>query len=231
MSQQQHPSLLFNIKTTHSATVTSGDATSDTALAGTYMCADSRPVDFDRSSLSLAEIPSGLLATFDKAPLVGPQAFSQLVRCRQQRMAMGEPTYGLMASEVRGRSEFSDDEKKMLEEFRFLQNLGYEWLCLRSPRSGVRHNFWGRRGEQWLDLLSGMDSEENVNLVVGGNGRVPGAAKANSLVIIGFLWGTPTEAGKSGIVTKYKQKKAAKAAMVTPAQVLPPLISVLIFCI
>ena len=64
-----------------------------------------------------------------------------------------------------------------------------------------------------------MDDPANVNLHVGANGRVPGKAPPNRLSIVGFLSGTATKAGKKGIVTEYKKKKVAKAALQDPAKV------------
>ena len=91
----------------------------------------------------------------------------------------------------------------------------YEWICVRSPRVATTDNFWGRRCEQWVNLLPEMDDPANVNLHVGANGRVPGKAPP----IVGFLSGTPTKAEKKGIVTEYQKKKAAKAALQDPAKV------------
>ena len=135
--------------------------------------------------LSLDEILEGLLKTFSKPPITGPFAFSRMVGKRKQHHRKGEPTYGMMASEQRGWSEFSDNQGKVVDEFRMEENLDYEWTCVQSPRVGVTDNFWGRRCEfeQWTGVLPtlGMDDPHNVNLHVGANGRVPGKAAPNRL--------------------------------------------------
>ena len=136
--------------------VTSGSAASDAALVAKYLAKDTVPGDFDASTLSLDEIPQDLLKTFSKPPLTGPFAFSRLVGKRKQHHRQGEVTYGMMASELRGWSEYSDNQGKMLKEFRMQETLDYEWICVRSPGVGVTDNFWGRRCEQWINVLPDM---------------------------------------------------------------------------
>ena len=99
-------------------TVTSGSAASDAALVVKYLAKDTVPGDFDASTLPLSEIPEGLLKTFSKPPLTGPFAFSRLVRKRKQHHRNQVATYGMMASELRGWSEFSDNQGKLVKEFR-----------------------------------------------------------------------------------------------------------------
>jgi hypothetical protein len=184
-----------------------------------YLAKDTVPGDFDASALPLAEILPELIASFSKPPITGPFAFSRMVEKRKQHHRQGVMTYGMMASEARGWREYAGNQVKMLEEFRFAKNLDYEWVCFRSPRVATIDNFWGRRCEQWVNLLPDMDDPQNVNLHVGANGRVPGKAPPNRLAIVGFLSGTPTREGKAGIITTYQKKKAAKAAL-DPAKVL-----------
>ena len=162
-------------------TVTSGTAASDAALVAKYLAKDTVPGDFDASVLSLGEIPEGLLKTFSKPPITGPFAFSRIVEKRKQHHRKGEPTYGMMASEQCGWAEFSDNQGKVVDEFRMAEALDYEWVCVRSPRVGVTDNFWGRRCEQWTNVLPGMDDPHNVNLHLGANGRVPGKLAPNRL--------------------------------------------------
>ena len=85
--------------------------------------------------LSLAEIPSELIASFSKPPITGPFAFSQMVEKRKQHHRQRVMTYGMMASEARGWKEYADNQEKMIKEFRFESNLDYEWVCVRSPRT------------------------------------------------------------------------------------------------
>ena len=205
-------------------TVTSGTAASDAALVAKFLAKDTVPGDFDASALALAEIPEGLLKTFSKPPITGPLAFTRMVLKRKQYHRNQVATYGMMASEQRGWQEFADNQGKVVKEFRVEACTDYEWICVRSPRVGTTDNFWGRRCEQWTNVLPGVDDPHNVNLHVGANGRVPGQAAPNRLSIVGFLVGTPTKAGKDGIVTAYQKKKAEKVAL-DPAKVLLFLIS------
>ena len=196
-----------------------------------FLAKDTVPGDFDASALALAEIPEGLLKTFSKPPITGPLAFTRMVLKRKQYHRNQVATYGMMASEQRGWQEFADNQGKVVKEFRVEACTDYEWICVRSPRVGTTDNFWGRRCEQWVNVLPDMDDPQNVNLHVGANGRVPGKAPPNRLAIVGFLSGTATVKGKAGIVTKYQKKKAAKAALQDPAKVLHFLISVFDFLI
>jgi hypothetical protein len=210
-------------------TATSGSAASDAALVVKYLAKDTVPGDFDASALNLAEIPPELIASFSKPPITGPFALTRLVVKRKGHHRRGVMTYGMMASEQRGWPEYADNQEKMLEEFRFEKNLDYEWACFRSPRPATTDNFWGRRCEQWVNILPDMDDPHNVNLHVGANGRVPGKAPPNRLSIVGFLTGTPTTKGKAGIVTKSARKKAAKAALQDPDKVILLILLILIF--
>ena len=168
-------------------TTTNGTLSSDVALAAKYLCKDTVPGDFDDSALSLAEIPPELIESFSKPPITGPFVFSRMVGKRKQHHRQGVVTHGMMASEERGWLEFGDNQVKVVEEFRVGENLDYEWICVRSPRVGINDNFWGRRCEQWTNLLPGMEDACNTNLHVGGNGKEPGKAPPTRLSIVGFM--------------------------------------------
>ena len=66
---------------------------------------------------------------------------------------------------------------------------------------GITPNLVGRKAEQWNNICCDFGGPFNVNLHVGGNGRVPKAVETESVTLVGFVKGTATKRGKAGIMT------------------------------
>jgi hypothetical protein len=197
------PEVVPGLQQYQQSTVTAGDDAKDTALCKNYICNAIRPKDIDKQ---VVPMPPGIKHSFLQNPIVGSRAFSELVRRR--RHEQGKATYGLMASWGRGFKEFAADMLKMLREYRFLANLGYEFVVLIGDQQ-LDATDLGRWAEQWLNLLSGWKTcPFNMNLHVGGSGS--GGTGKQTFVIIGYLFGTAAPLGLAGVLTDYRRAAIIK---------------------
>jgi hypothetical protein len=165
------------------------------------MCRDMRPRDF---SALVCDIPALKNPVPQDTPgveiLSGSGAFLLLAERRNAAMDAGHATYGMMACETRGWQEVEDNMEKMPREFRMKEVLRVYILALRSGGSCTA-NAIGRKAEQWNNLCCDFGGAFNVNLHVGGNGRVPADAKEEKVTLVAVLEGTPSDRGKAGILT------------------------------